>query len=229
MLDNQSNIVALTVENRKFDLSSVGGSKEDLVAGDGIQIFSRNGEKIWEWTVFDVADPLSDPDILSTKDDWMHANSISYDKDGYFLISFYKINQIWKVNSQTGELIWKLGENGDFKLTAESTFYGQHSAHINKNGHLMFFDNGLKNKISRAVSFDIDEQEMRAKMIINAPLPNEMHSPRMGSAYLFDSNKILHCSSNNDHVIATDLKGNVLWQFETGGLTYRAQYIEDLK
>ena len=61
--------------------------------------------------------------------------------------------------------IWKLGEHGDFQLTEESYFHGLNSVHINKNGHLMFFDNGLKNKISRAVSFETGGLTYRAKYI----------------------------------------------------------------
>ncbi len=227
LLDDKNNIVVLTLEEREFDLSSIGGKEKDIVAGDGIQIISRKGEIIWEWSVFDVEDPLVDSAILKDKKDWLHANSLCYDKDNNFLISFYKSSQIWKINSQTGELMWKLGVDGDFKMTNESLFYGIHSIHINNKGDVMFFDNGLEKEISRAVSLEIDEQEMTVKIVINAPLPSEFYSPRMGSAYLFNEKEILHCSSNKDKVVATDLCGNVLWQFETGGLTYRVQFIEN--
>lgn len=227
MLDKESNIVVLTLEKRKFDLSSVGGKNEDLVSGDGIQIISKDGKILWEWSVFDVVNPLNDPLILKEKEDWLHANSFCYDKDGNFLVSFYKTNQIWKIDSKSGKLIWKLGDDGDFKLNEQARFSGQHSIHINKYGHLMFFDNGLKTKISRAISFEINESEMSAQMIINAPLSSELHSPRMGSAYLLNDQQILQCSTNKDKVVATDLKGNILWQFNTGGLTYRAQFIEE--
>jgi len=227
LLDNKSNIVTLTVENIKTDLSSVGGSKNDSVMCDGIQIFTKDGTKLWEWSTIDVENPLNDKNILKDKVDWLHANSLCYDSDSNFLISFYNTNQIWKIDSKTGKLIWKFGENGDFPLAQESQFSGQHTIHINKDGSLMMFDNGIKNKKSRALSFALNEQAKTARMIINAPLPDNLYSEKMGSAYMLDDNTILQCSTNKDVIVATDLEGKIKWQVKPGGLTYRAQFIPD--
>jgi len=228
LLDSKGNIVTLTVENVKTNLSSVGGSKTDSVMCDGIQIFSKEGTKIWEWTVLEVEDPLKDKNILKDKADWLHANSLCYDSDSNFLISFYNTNQIWKINSKTGELIWKFGENGDFSLPKEAIFSGQHTIHINNNGNLMFFDNGIKTKKSRTLSFEINDHLKTAKMIINAPLPDSLYSEKMGSSYMLDENTLLQCSTNKDIILGTDLKGKILWYVKPGGLTYRAQFIPDL-
>jgi hypothetical protein len=58
------------------------------VHGDGIIVLDRNGRTKWKWTTFDVLDPLKDTDIIKNKNDWMHANSISFDRDRNYLISF---------------------------------------------------------------------------------------------------------------------------------------------
>ena len=225
LLDKSGNVVLLTAENRKIDLTSVGGSKNDSITGDGIQIFSRDGKKLWEWTVFDVEDPFKDPTILKTKADWLHANSLCFDADSNFLVSFYNINQIWKINAKSGKLIWKFGENGDIIPDQTALFSGQHTLHLNTDGSLMMFDNGIKLKKSRALSFTINEQQKTAIMRINAPIPDSLYTEKMGSAYMLDQNTILQCSTNKNYLLATDLQGNILWKVKTGGLTYRAQFI----
>lgn len=227
LLDSVGNIVTLTVVKKIVDLSSIGGSKDETLVSDGIQIISRQGEKLWEWSIFDIINPLKEKGILSHKEDWLHANSLCYDKDGNILISFYIIHQIWKINSKTGALIWRLGKDGDFKMKPSALFSGQHSIHINQLGHLMMFDNGLDKKRSRALSLKLDEKNLTTEMIIDAPLPKSLFSPKMGSAYLLDKHTILQCSTNKDVIAATDLKGKILWQFKVGGLTYRAQFIND--
>ena len=227
LLDKSGNIVVLTAENRKFDLSKVGGSKNDSITVDGIQIFSTDGKKLWEWTVFDVEDPLKDSEILKTKSDWLHANSMCFDNDSNFLVSFYNINQIWKINSKSGKLIWKFGEHGDIVPDQNALFSGQHTLHKNQDGSLMMFDNGTKAKRSRALSFTIDEQQKTAKMIINAPLPDSLYTEKMGSAFLLDKTTILQCSTNKNYLLATDLNGKIFWKVKTGGLTYRAQFIPE--
>ncbi len=91
----------------------------------------------------------------------------------------------------------------------------------------MMFDNGISRKKSRALSFDLNEQNRTAKMTINAVLPDSLYSEKMGSAYLVDTNTIIQCSTNKDKIVATDLNGKIKWQIKTGGLTYRAQFIPE--
>ena len=90
----------------------------DSLAGDGIVIFNKEGEEIWGWNIFDHVDPFSENYVL--REDWSHANAISVDTDGHFLISFRNFDQIWKIHSFTGEIIWRLGLNGDFNLNNEN-------------------------------------------------------------------------------------------------------------
>ena len=112
-----------------------------------------------------------------------------------------------------------------FPSWARSIFSGQHSIHINTEGNLMIFDNGVKTKKSRALSFTINEQQKVARVVINAPLPDELYSEKMGSAYLLNKNTILQCSTNKEMLVATDLTGKIVGQVKMGGLTYRAQFI----
>ncbi len=227
LLDSAYNYVVLTKEFKIFDLTPLGGVREDTIWSDGIMVLTPEGNKIWEWTVFDVANLPEKLKTLEERKDWSHANSVSIDTDGNYLISFFHISEIWKVNAKTGELIWKLGIEGDFAMPEEAYFSGQHAVHRNAEGDIMLFDNGIKNKTSRALSLAVDENKMEAEVVLNAPLPKELYSRRMGSAYLIDSANILQTSAMADFVLVTDRHGKIKRKMRFGSLTYRAEYLTD--
>ncbi len=75
--------------------------------------------------------------------DRFHMNALNFDADSNYLVSVAIEDQIWKINKQTGKIMWKLGKNGNFKMDTSYNFSFQHSVHINPYGDLMVFDNSL--------------------------------------------------------------------------------------
>jgi arylsulfate sulfotransferase len=218
-------IVTLYVDQRITDLSSIGGKKKDTINGDGILIMDKKGKKLWKWSVFDVVDPMKDTALLKNKKDWMHANSLNYDKDGNFIISFYNNGQIWKVDSHTGKVIWKLGKGGTVKMAADCNFSQAHAAHINQQGDLMFFDNGIDKKQSSVFALKMDEKNNSAKLDLHIKLPKDIYNERMGSAYMIDSETILACCSKRHITVLVNAKGTLLWTLESNIPPYRVQFI----
>ncbi|MDQ3683901.1 MAG: aryl-sulfate sulfotransferase, partial [Bacteroidota bacterium] len=224
--NSKNEIVTLCVEDKIIDLRSRGGLENDTVRGDGILVLDRQGRKKWKWTVFDELDPLKDERILQTKRDWMHANSVSFDKDGNYLVSFYNNGQIWKIDAVTGKVLWKFGKGGDFEMPPGVSFEQAHAVHINDRGWLQFFDNGTKNKISGSLAFTLDEKTKKAQLIISTLLPPQLFSNRMGSSYLISDNTLLQCASQQKTVALTNLNGDFLWQLRSSGIiSYRALFI----
>jgi outer membrane protein assembly factor BamB len=226
--DEQDNIYALTFDWRIFDLSSVGGSKQDSILGDGIVVFNKKGDKVWEWSLFDHIDPLKDPKILQDRRDWLHANSLSKDVDGNFLISFRDLNQIWKIDAKTGTVKWKFGKDGYFELPPQYFFSGQHGTHISHKGELLMLDNGLKTKTTRVLSFQLDTLNMTAVPSTEITMPKEYFSIPKGSAYMFSDDKYLLCLSQPRVLLIVDSKGKVLWKVVMGGDPYRVELVENL-
>lgn len=222
---NTNEIVTLFVDERITDLSSIGGKKKDTINGDGILILDRKGKKLWKWSVFDVMDPMKDKALLKNKKDWMHANSLNYDKDGNFIISFYNNGQIWKVDAHTGKVIWKLGKGGTIKIQADCNFSQAHAAHINQQGNLMFFDNGVDKKQSSVFAFTMDEKNNAAKLNLHIKLPKDIYNERMGSAYMIDDETILACCSKRHITVLVNTKGTLLWTLESAIPPYRVQFI----
>ena len=152
-------------------------------------------------------------------------NALNFDKDSNYLLSVAIEDQIWKINAKTGELMWKFGKNGDFKMDTTSYFSFQHAVHINSEGDLMLFDNSLYKKQSRALSFSLDTVTMSATTRINTPLPKSLHSSRMGSAYLMPNGNILQTSSKKGSVLITSKTGEILWELDSPFVLYRTEYV----
>ncbi|MGI8950998.1 MAG: aryl-sulfate sulfotransferase [Chitinophagaceae bacterium] len=229
--NDKNQIVTLFVDKRVMDLSSVGGNAKDTVTGDGIIVLDNKGKKVWQWSVIDAFNPLKDPNILKDKKDWMHANSLCFDKDGNYLISFYNNGQIWKVNATTGEIMWKFGKGGTFKMPPGCNFSMAHAAHINANGDLMFFNNGIDKHQSEVYAIKLNEVNQTAKTDMHIKLPQEIYNDRMGSAYLINDTTVLCCCSKRHITVLTNKKAVLLWSLDTAIPPYRVEFVnkEELK
>ena len=126
-------IIANTV--RTFtDLPGYPGTTN--VVGDVVVDLDADWKPVWVWNEFDHFDvnrhPMQFPD-------WTHTNSIAYSPDdGNFIVSIRHQNWVVKVDYQNGQgsgnLVWKLGEGGDFALMGgvdpTDWFYAQHDAEL---------------------------------------------------------------------------------------------------
>lgn len=139
-------------------LGSISKSFSDLpgypgvtnVSGDVIVDIDPNGNVAWAWSSFDYLDVNRH---LQGLPDWTHSNALVYTPDGDLLLSMRNQSWILKIDysngSGTGNVLWKLGEDGDFILTGSDPgqwFYGQHNPGIlSTNGSIMnlaVFDDG---------------------------------------------------------------------------------------
>jgi arylsulfate sulfotransferase len=123
------------------------------VLGDVVIDLDQNLNPVWLWNEFDHLDVNRHPYQFP---DWTHSNAIAYSADdGNFLVSIRHQNWIVKVDYRngagTGNVLWKLGEQGDFKLEGgvdpTDWFYAQHDVNFvssNTTGsfQLALMDNG---------------------------------------------------------------------------------------
>ncbi|MBX3254826.1 MAG: aryl-sulfate sulfotransferase [Chitinophagaceae bacterium] len=224
-MDKSGNVVILTRNQKVFDMTRIGGAGIDTLGGDGILVMDNKGKKIWEWDVWNEWDVEHDPHLKEFAYDRFHMNSLNFDTDSNYLVSVAIEDQIWKVNKQTGKIMWKLGKDGDFKMDTSFNFSFQHSVHINPYGDLMVFDNSLWKKRSGAVSFKLDTVNRTATPAIHAMLPRDKYTSRMGSSYVLPNNMLLQCSSKTGAVMVTDIDGKIFWELHCYFVPYRAEYI----
>jgi hypothetical protein len=120
------------------------------VLGDAVVDIDPNGNVVWGWSAFDY---LNVNRHLQGLPDWTHSNALTYTADGNLLLSMRDQSWILKLDyadgAGSGNILWKLGEDGDFTLSGSDPsqwFYGQHYPYIvNTNGSqttLAVYDDG---------------------------------------------------------------------------------------
>ncbi len=223
--DSEGAFISLTREFIPIDLSVAGGEQLDTIKTDGIIRLSKSGEKLWHWSIQDVLDPLEYSDINRQKGDWGHANALFIDEDGHYVISWRDFNSVWKINSLSGEVIWKYGL--ETITDEENQFYQQHGIHRNLDGDYMLFDNGeaSKRKSSRALAFTGSSNSFNNTLVIE--LPDSLFTFKQGSVYQFAEDRYLYSSTMTKQLAITDRTGNLLWlaRSNKSGF-YRAYYLD---
>jgi arylsulfate sulfotransferase len=94
------------------------------VLGDGLVDLDQNWNPVWAWNSFDQVEPNGPLDInrhLNGLPDWTHSNAILYMTDGNLLLSMRHQSWLLKIDynngTGAGDIIWRLGYQGDFALT----------------------------------------------------------------------------------------------------------------
>ena len=175
------NLLAFTWSYQDVDYQGEGTLH---VAGDRLVEFTPAGELVWSWDTFDYLDPqrrrdgffgnfpITDPDTNQAAYDWTHGNGIVY-ADGTIYVSLRHQDWILAIDHASGDLLWRLGDEGDFALGPSSTwFFHQHSPQWQPDGTLMLYDNGVGNPNqpdadahTRAVRFALDFDAMTATQV----------------------------------------------------------------
>ncbi len=168
------------------DLSSVGGA-EDGIAVDGIiqEVDIETGDVLFEWHSLDhIALDESDfkvPENARQAYDYFHLNSIDVDADGNLLISARVTNAAYKIDRQTGEVMWRLGGNrSDFEMGPGTETRYQHDARRQPDGTITIFDNAVPGE-SRGIVLEVDEEAMTAELAREYYHPDEMVARALGN------------------------------------------------
>lgn len=144
-------LLLIVSETRTFtDLPGYPG--QTVVTGNAIIDLDSNYNPAWVWDAFDHLDVNRHPLFFP---DWTHANALVYSPDdGNLLLSLRHQHWVLKIDYQngygSGDVVWKLGYQGDFTLTSgldSDWFFAQHDANFataNTTGNfqLAMFDNG---------------------------------------------------------------------------------------
>lgn len=224
-MDKQGLIHALYRPDTVVTVRKNGVAVRDTLNGDGVMVIDSLGKVHKTWSAWTRWDMKNDPYMAEYGHDRFHMNGLIEASDGNYLLSVAIEDQIWKVNKETGEIMWKFGKKGDFKMSPHDYFSFQHTPNITKDGELLLFDNGLYTKRSAVRGFKIDEKNKTAKTSISILLPGEFYSSRMGSAYLLPNDNLLISCAKTGAILVTNRKGDILWQSMLYFAPYRAVYV----
>jgi arylsulfate sulfotransferase len=149
VLPNGHWIALANIERQYTDLAGYPGTTN--VIGDALLDIDPDGNVVWAWSGFDHLDINRHP--YFGLPDWTHSNALVYTADGNLLLSVRAQSWILKIDyangTGTGNVLWKLGPEGDFTLLGGDPtewFYSQHYPNLlNTSGSQMsiaVWDNG---------------------------------------------------------------------------------------
>jgi hypothetical protein len=162
-----------------------GGHPEALVVGCIVQEIDGQGNVIFEWRSWDHISILdSNQDLTGDFIRYIHCNAVERDTDGHILLSSRHLDEVTKINRQTGEIIWRLGgKQNQFTFTNDPGFFYQHDARRLPNGRLSIYDNRTYQapEYSRAVEYVLDEVNMTAARVFEYRSTPDTYGGAMGS------------------------------------------------
>jgi len=223
---------------REMDLTKIGGRVDARVRGLTVELF-RPPAPEFIWSTFDhflVTDAAPDIDLTGATVNPWHGNAIDFDTDGNLLVSFRNSDEITKINSQTGEIIWRLGgRRNQFTFFNDqfSGFSHQHAIRRLPNGNIILFDNGNLHspQLSRAVEYSLDETALTATLVWEYRPDPPLYGNALGFAQRLANGNTLVCFGPALRIIEVDAAGMKQWEItleEASRPVYRAFRIDSL-
>jgi hypothetical protein len=168
-------LIATDPQIIRMDTVVAGGDTAALVLGAIIQEVDASKNVIFQWRSWDhyqITDATENINLTAHTIDYVHANAVELDNDGNILLSSRHMDEITKINRQTGEIIWRWGgeksRNNQFQFINDTrTFSHQHDIRRLPNGNVTLYDNGNLHipKYSRAVEYQLDETNKIATLV----------------------------------------------------------------
>ncbi len=256
-LADGSTVVLADVEQ---NLTNVQGPGTIDVVGDMILVLDPSFQVVWAWDSFDHLDTTRKATLLdqcapgdcpplfltatpAAANDWTHGNSVQQTPDGNLLYSSRSQDWVIKIDygngSGSGNVIWRLGPEGDFRMNSTDPlpwFTHQHDPQfLPDNTTLVLFDNGNVRNLadpsqnSRGQALLIDEQSRTATLTYNADLGQ--FAVALGAAqllsngdYLFD----LGYQQNGSYAVQVDKTGQIVFALNAANPSYRIFRMPDL-
>lgn len=203
----------LVIANTEKSVVLTGATTPTTVLGDVIVDLDTSLQPVWVWNEFDHLDVNRHPWNFP---DWTHTNAVIYSPDdGNLLVSIRHQNWIVKIDYQdgagNGDILWRLGEGGDFKLVGGTDptdwSYAQHGIHfaskytagvfplaVMDNGDDRMYPgdtsattcgtNGAPGCYSTVPIYNIDENAMTATIVFHQIMPANLYNSWGGNAHV---------------------------------------------
>ncbi|MDZ7360429.1 MAG: aryl-sulfate sulfotransferase [candidate division KSB1 bacterium] len=135
------------IQFHEMNLSALGGAQNARNRCTVVE-YHRGSAQALLWNPlehFQVTDAAPHVSVSALNINPWHGNAIEIDRDGNLLVSFRNSDEITKINSRTGEIIWRLrGKKNQFTFVNDPLrgFSHQHGIRRLQNGNVILFDNG---------------------------------------------------------------------------------------
>jgi hypothetical protein len=163
-----------------------------------IKEYDQTGRRLWTLDTQSFIDPnqwCPLNDTIGGRRDIVHGNTIFSDPDeDVIYFNARNTNTFYKIDHKTSQIIWALGEYGDFTLfdqygiERQSLFYHAHAVEKIDDYKFILFDNDKHNQTdplstrSRIIELTINESSMTANISWVWSAPQEYYSTVLGDA-----------------------------------------------
>jgi len=232
------------------------------ILGDSILVLNRDLQVEWFWDAFSHLEVtrkalLGETCLFGTggcaifrkapiANDWLHGNAVQLTPDGHLLYSARHQDWLIKIDyangSGSGQVIWRLGKDGDFGVRSDDPlpwFSHQHDANFElgeTSNRLLVLDNGNTRWVedntihSRGQVYEVDEANRLVTLVLNADLGD--YSRALGSAEKLPNGNynfgLGWTSKDFSQALEFDPSGNLVTQVEVETQMYRAFRMRDL-
>jgi len=232
LITPRNTAVLITYPLLRVDLRKSGGLRNGVLVDSVIQeIDLDTGLVIFEWhsvgkiALAEAIAPLANP---RAPWDYVHTNSVGLDTDGDFIMSARSTWGVYKIDRETGRIVWRLGgKRSDFKLPPVARFAWQHDARRRADGAITLFDNAAApavRKSSRALAFRLDERAKTATLLRAVQHPRGYLAATQGNQQTLPGGGMMVGFGSQRWFTEFDADGDVLWDARTatGFESYRA-------
>lgn len=208
-----------------------GGDTAAVVTGLIIQEIDNDKNVIFQWRSWDHFSPAdaTHEDLTAHKIDYVHGNAIEVDYDGNIVISSRHLDEITKININTGDIIWRLGgKNNQFTFINDTRrFSYQHAIRRIANGNITLYDNGNYHtpQYSRAIEYKLDEVNKTAELVWQYKNNPDIYGFAMGNVQrLENGNTLISWGATNPTLTEVKPDGSIALEIDLPQniFTYRA-------
>ncbi len=203
---------------------------DEPIAGDRIVEMAPNGDTVEVYSVWD--DLTYEPIPMAPGESWSHANALRYvEEHGAYYMGFRSFDGIFKIDRDSGELLWVLGGDYNDFAGADTMFSVQHGFQVLAEDRLLVFNNSEPMEAeSTVLEVVFDEDAMSAEVVWQYRPEPSMFSHSLGDVWRFDSGNTLVTYSNAGQIDEVDPDGEVVWRLNAGlgGALGYSEYLEDL-
>jgi hypothetical protein len=198
MLPN-GHVLLMSYDPQPVDMSQVvpGGNPDATVIGLVIQEVDDQQNVYFQWRSwdhFEITD-ASHQDLTAASIDYVHGNAIEIDDDGNLLISSRHLDEITKIDRETGDVLWRWGgKRNQFAFIDDTLgFNYQHAIRRIANGHYTLWDNGNwhEPRFSRALEYRLDQEAKTAELVWQHREDPDVYSVAMGYVQRLDNGNTL--------------------------------------
>jgi hypothetical protein len=166
----------------RWDASSIRHGRKNQIVLDSVvqEIDIPTGLVLFQWDSLDhvpvsdtfQAPPPNTPQYARAPFNYFHVNAVQIDSDATLLISARNTWALYKVNPQTGSIIWTLGgKRSSFRMGRGASFAWQHDVRVRSRGDtfVTLFDDGAGPPVhdqSRGLKLKLDLKHMTARVSV---------------------------------------------------------------